>query len=270
MYQPFVLLVIGLLATVSAPDSEPRTTTAPKPVAAAKKPATKAAARPAAVSAAAARTQRFLQRVNLAPLLRFNPASGTAGVMNGFYSYDYWRLEVVLTAVQRDAKNPGLYHVRGKSRRHRKVTPLSGTIRFTEVALLPRPSASDLPYQPWQPATVSGSFTLQETGGRRGTFSGDIDVDVAPDPERKVRVWCCAADNETRGGGILFEGQWRLGAERVPVIWKDDIFSLARNILTDFEIGSRDVEINRKYSRRGWDTYWENEEWWAERPVARR
>lgn len=274
MHQAFFLVVAGFLAAASTAIPVPTGGEQPTAV----KPAAKATPKPGAAvkpqpktapSPAASKAQAFFRRVNLAPLLRFNPAEGSSAVMNGFYSYEYWRLEFVLLSVKRDAKQPNVYHVRGKSRLKRRVTPFSGTITLTGYAALPKPNLYDLPYQPWRPATVSGTFAFRETSGRRGVFSGQVDMDVAPDRDRQVRSWCCSPDNETRGGGILFEGQWRSGKEQVPVIWKDDLFGLARQILTDFEIGSRDVEINHKYARKGWDTYWENEEWWAESPVAR-
>ncbi|KAA9327512.1 hypothetical protein F0P96_16145 [Hymenobacter busanensis] len=275
MYQPFVLVVAGLLAAAptlpAAPNRAETPATSKKPVVrpVRKAPAVVAKTKAASVNALSSRKMAFFKRVNVAPLLRFNAAEGN-NIFNGFYSYDYWRLEFVLTSVKRDSEHPNVYYVRGKSRHHRKVTPFSGTITFTDYLALAKPNTSDLPHQPWQAATISGTFAFQEAGGRRGTFSGEVDMDIAPDKERGVQTWCCAADNETRGGGILFEGQWRSGKEQVPVIWKDNIFGLARQILTDFEIGERDVHINRKYAARGWDTYWENEEWWAEKPLARR
>jgi len=41
-------------------------------------------------------------------------------------------------------------------------------------------------------------------------------------------------------------------------------------VLTRFGLGDRSGNINRKYARVGWDTYWKNEEWWVEKQLARR
>ena len=53
-----------------------------------------------------------------------------------------------------------------------------------------------------------------------------------------------------------------------PVIWAADLFRFANDILKDFSIGERDVEINKQYRSLGWDDFYENNEWWnkAEKP----
>ena len=33
-------------------------------------------------------------------------------------------------------------------------------------------------------------------------------------------------------------------------------------------IGARDAHINPRYARVGWNTYWQNDEWWVEKQIA--
>jgi hypothetical protein len=53
-----------------------------------------------------------------------------------------------------------------------------------------------------------------------------------------------------------------------PVIFAADLFRFANDILKDFSMGEREVEINKQYQNLGWKDIWENEEWWtkAEKP----
>ena len=62
------------------------------------------------------------------------------------------------------------------------------------------------------------------------------------------------------------EGTWTnyKTAEVKPIICALDLFMFANDILEDFSYGEREIEINENYRKLGWDTYWENDEWWSE------
>lgn len=55
----------------------------------------------------------------------------------------------------------------------------------------------------------------------------------------------------------------------VPAVWKQGV-AVTRQVLTRFKIGERDAHINPRYVRVGWNTYWQNEEWRAEKQVVKR
>ncbi|UOQ71238.1 hypothetical protein [Hymenobacter cellulosilyticus] len=42
---------------------------------------------------------------------------------------------------------------------------------------------------------------------------------------------------------------------------------MADELLGDFNVGGRIVEVNPKYARYGWNEYYENEEWWTTAPA---
>ena len=67
------------------------------------------------------------------------------------------------------------------------------------------------------------------------------------------------------------EGTWTSYTKKdmvKPFIIADDFFAVANGIIKDFSYGEREVEINPKYRSLGWETLWENDEWWheAEKP----
>jgi hypothetical protein len=73
------------------------------------------------------------------------------------------------------------------------------------------------------------------------------------------------------GGGYRMDGTWTSYVKKdlvKPVILAHDLFRFANDILKDFSYGEREVEINPKYRSLGWESFWENDEWWneAEKP----
>jgi hypothetical protein len=46
--------------------------------------------------------------------------------------------------------------------------------------------------------------------------------------------------------------------------------AVTHQVMKRFDIGERGSHINPKYARVGWNSFWENKEWWADGQVARR
>jgi hypothetical protein len=232
-------------------------------------------AAPGAVLPNAAR-QALLARTNLGRLWQHQPQSGPEDVLNGCFGYDGRRLEFVFTSVQADAKSPGRYLVAGKFRCYGDITPFRGSIEVQQVQRLPADVAVygadyELSHEPTYCAT--GGFALQATSrhGLGGQFSGRIALDFQITRSQRAVLMENTANATTRNGGLLFDGGWRddPAGETLPAVWKQGI-AVTRQVLSRFEIGSRDVEINPKYARVGWNTFWKNEEWWVEKSMARR
>lgn len=208
-------------------------------------------------------------------LWRHKPMGSTEDVLNGYYGSDFQRLEFVFTSVQADAKTPGRYLVAGKFRCYGEVTPFRGSVALQQVQRL----ANDAKvYRNGREAAeptycATGRFALQSTTrrGLGGQFSGRVALDFQLTPEQRPELASNTDNLGTRWGGLLFDGNWRetAGAEPVPVLWKQGM-AVTRQVLSRFEIGNRDIEINPRYARVGWDSYWKNDEWWAERKVAKR
>ena len=213
---------------------------------------------------------------------------------NGFYGPDHYRIEMALTDVRRDEREPGLYHVRGKSRYKKIITPFAGTVRFTQLIDQPGFSERDqaeltasgvaeeeLPTVVAQQPnyfTALGTFELAEDSTHRGagTYRGQVALDYFVDQETgDLFIESLDQRNSrhrtgTQGGGVKYEGTWtsQTTGKTNPVVWVDNIFGYAPepHIFNDFLIGERDVDFNPKYAKLGWNHYWENDEWWAESP----
>lgn len=262
----FLLLVAPVLllgASRPAPSGPPRTTPAAAPLAA-----------PGAVLPNAVRNS-LLARTNLGRLWQHQPQAGPEDVLNGCFGYDEQRLEFVFTTVQPDAHSPGRYRVAGKFRCYGDITPFRGSIEVQQVQRLPTDVAvydnhglSEVPTY-----CATGCFALQATSrqGLGGRFTGRLALDFQLTPSRRAVLMENTANPATRNGGLLFEGSWAdgPGPDTTPAVWKQGI-AVTRQVLSRFEIGSRDVEINPKYARVGWNNFWKNEEWWVEKQIARR
>lgn len=230
---------------------------------------------PGAVLPNAARNA-LLARANLGRLWHHQPRAGTEDVLNGCFGYDGRRLEFVFTTVQADAKSPGRYLVAGKFRCYGDVTPFRGSIELQQVQRLPADVAvyadGDVSKAPTYCA--SGSFALQATNshGLGGQFAGRVALDFQLKPDGRAELMTYTENPATHKGGLLFDGQWREDATTettVPALWKQGL-AVTNQVLTRFDMGDRSGSINPKYARVGWNSLWKNDEWWAEKPVARR
>ncbi|MDB5235530.1 MAG: hypothetical protein JWR44_2523 [Hymenobacter sp.] len=224
-----------------------------------------------------ARRNALLARTNLGRLWQHKPTAGTEDVLNGCFGYDGRRLEFVFTTVQADAKSPGRYLVAGKFRCYGDVTPFRGSIELQQVQRLPadiKVITADYDVSTAPTYCATGGFALRATSshGLGGQFTGRIALDFQLSPSSQRAYLMENTENPaTRNGGLLFDGSWRPEAagESVPVVWKQGI-AVTHQVMTRFEIGDRDAHINPKYACVGWNTYWKNDEWWAEKQVARR
>lgn len=232
-------------------------------------------AAPGAVLPNAAR-QALLASTNLGRLWQHQRQSGTEDVLNGCFGYDGRRLEFVFTIVQPDAHSPGRYLVAGKFRCYGDVTPFRGSIELQQVQRLPadvRVITPDYEVSTAPTYCATGAFALQATSrhGLGGQFTGRVALDFQLPPGRRAVLMENTTNPATRNGGLLFEGRWAdgPGSETTPVLWKQGI-AVTREVLTRFEIGERDAHINPKYARVGWNNFWKNDEWWAERQIAQR
>lgn len=222
-----------------------------------------------------ARCQALLARTDLGQFWRHRPQAGTSDVLNGCYGDDGRRIEFIFTSALADASKPGRYAVAGKFRCYGVVTPFRGSVVLTQVRRLP---AGSLPYASGTEAVApaycaTGRFALRATNsnGMGGYFDGRVALDFQPAPNHKATLLEYTSNATTRHGGLLFEGNWRELAtdEPVPVVWKQGM-AVTHDVLARFDIGERGPSINPKYRRVGWDSYWDNDEWWLNAPVAKR
>ncbi|MBJ6110293.1 hypothetical protein JAO73_14815 [Hymenobacter sp. BT523] len=238
-------------------------------------PAPAALAAPGAILSNAAR-QALLARANLGKLWQHQPQSGTEDVLNGCFGYDGRRLEFVFTTVQPDAKSPGRYRVAGKFRCYGDVTPFRGSIELQQVQRLTAEQAgyyeNDKTQAPIYCATGSFALRASSSAGLGGQFSGRVALDFKLPPGHRPELAIYTHDPATRNGGLLFDGEWREDAAAetaVPALWKQGT-AVTRQVLARFDIGERNAFVNPKYARVGWNDFWKNDEWWAERQLARR
>lgn len=191
----------------------------------------------------------------------------------GFYGADRYKIEFYFAEVTKDEKDPFLYHIVGKNRHKKVVTDFKGTLRVDSLAQITDPNldteeVSDMGVQ--RIYSAGGSFTLAEDSLSKysGRFTGHHKMDFASYDKAPTEIWFFS-DTPNKGSGIRYDGVWtsyKTGKSK-PVIWSKDLFRFANDILKEFSIGERDVEINEKYRSLGWDNFWENDEWWAESKV---
>ncbi|MFN8353536.1 MAG: hypothetical protein U0Y10_03745 [Spirosomataceae bacterium] len=214
-------------------------------------------------------TLKILKQYNLASLWA-NPdtAFADANRFDGFYGTDHYRIEMFFSEVRQDTELPHTFYVKGKSRFKKNITPFSGEIKVESISILKDPNIAMDDMDAQQVYTLKGSFQLKEDSTRQGSgiFAGNVFMDFSVSKTEEPQLWFFTPSTAAQGGGFKFQGNWTSNKTQAskPVIWAKDLFMFANNILKNFSIGERDVEINPKYRHLGWDNYWEFEEWWVD------
>jgi hypothetical protein len=217
----------------------------------------------------AADVQMLLTQHDLAGLWALQKRE-SAAVYNGFYGPDHYRIEMYFASVTRDSLRPDQLLITGKSRYKKNITSFSGTVTIDSVAALrviEKPGDPEVQLGTERRYLAVGHFMLREDAqvAGAGQFAGKLMMDFNVDQEGDLSL-DYFLDTPTRHGGFVFEGEWRSyqTGKAKPVLWADAFFSVADNVLKDFDIGEREVDINPKYRHLGWDTFWTDEEWWNE------
>ncbi|MBJ6110294.1 hypothetical protein JAO73_14820 [Hymenobacter sp. BT523] len=217
--------------------------------------------------------------------------------LQGFFGPDHYRFALAFTSVQRDARHPEVYHVRGKCRYRKNIRPFEGTLTVRQVADLDAPwdydeftpqqqdstlteaAANDSAEAQYErarqlshPYTLRAELAIQEAAApNSGVFRGEavlnfhvasrgrLDYVTAPFVHKGVPA---------NGSEMLVHGARRnLTTREVKTfVVAADVFAAAPEVYKDFGIGDRGGEVNPKYAKLGWNEVWENDEWWAASP----
>ncbi|TGE24094.1 hypothetical protein E5K00_02445 [Hymenobacter aquaticus] len=248
------LLIALLLALLFSPASSPP-----------KSPTRKAATTPAASSAG------LLRKFNLVPLWLVSARPAEAQTMLGCMGPQYRPFDLVFEKVRRDAKNPALYHVQGKSRERERLLPFRGTIMLSAIqkARAPYPLASFKAAAHYQAA---GTFRLVEDPAEEGAgvFSGKVVITFSQTPtglayQPSTPYWW---NENSTGEGSTFTSRWtsKTHPAAIQLVWATNFMNIAHHVMEQFNLWERGPEINPKYARVGWSSYWQNDEWWADAP----
>ncbi|UOQ96579.1 hypothetical protein MUN81_15175 [Hymenobacter sp. 5317J-9] len=219
----------------------------------------------------------LLQNFDLAPLWAADTAfSDGYPTMVGFLGHDHYSVSLLFDEVARDINQPQLFHVRGRDRFHKIITPFEGTIQIQRIADFDSCYVQAPEEDSARVYTASAVFTFKQAKQRQGAgvFSGQAFLDFyitnkgyCRTPE-VVMGGIIDKHTPTKGSGRLLRGAWTgYGTgDSKPFLVANDLFVIAPEVYSDFGVGDRGTQVNPKYAKQGWTDYWENEEWWAASP----
>ncbi|PJJ60735.1 hypothetical protein [Hymenobacter chitinivorans] len=247
----FVSLLLTLLFGLASPPPTPpaRTAAAPAP----------------------AHAATLFRRFNLASLWLVSARPAEAQTMLGCMGPQYRPFNLVFEKVRRDAKNPALYHVQGKSRERERILPFSGTITLTSLKKVNIPTYTGKEqFKSLGHYQANGHFRFVENAAEEGagTFTGQLAISFSRTANGlayrpKQSYWW---DEGSAGEGSKFTSIWTSPAHpaAIKLVWASNFMEIAGSVMERFNIGERGPNINRKYRQVGWSSFWENEEWWAQ------
>jgi hypothetical protein len=202
---------------------------------------------------------------------------------NGFFGKDRYRIEFFIADIKRDSLNVNIYHVKGKNRHKKMITPFEGVIRFKDIASFSDPNLDNTVVENMAVENLfatSGDFEFREDSKAKfsGVFKGTIKMEFSKQTEvgeyamSPYNLWYYSDQLPSEGAGYRFDGAWTSytdANDTKEVIWAQDIFRFANNILKDFSYGERDVTINEAYRHLGWQEIFDMDEWWndAKKPT---
>jgi hypothetical protein len=269
----------GLLAACQ-PQAKPEKNASAAPAASAQASAPNAAQTSAVLVVeksvtSAAPAQGFLAANDLAPLWqadydrKANDGSRPI-ILDGFYGDEHRHIAVMLERVRRDAAQPNVFQVQGRTRYKKNITPFEGTITVSGLkplkAVLDLDSAAEATARAY---TATARFVLREdpAANGAGTYQGTALMDFYRLASGKLELVQIMPDPDlpTGGGGLLFRGEWASNrtARRQAVAFATYPQAVLPDALNDLYIGERGEILNPKYARLDWSEAWENEEWWA-------
>jgi hypothetical protein len=219
------------------------------------------------------------------------PAGGYQSALDGFFGTNPQRLSLALIKITRDSMRPGLFHVIGKSRFKKQISNFDGVLQITSLAdyydqgsLLTQGEDTFI-----QDTTERGqgdiinakaysaaaTFRFQSTSlPATYALTGRALLDFWVTDKGKIgRLYspcegCVDNKSPSKGSSLLLQGNWLDSSANKPKAFSvsRDVFFISGSLIEDFGIGDRGAQVNPKYAKLGWNTYWENDEWWADTP----
>jgi hypothetical protein len=193
--------------------------------------------------------------------------------VNGFFGEDRYRIEFLFTEVKQDENDPTLYYIKGKNRHKKVISLFEGKMKLNQLRSFIDPNLNTEEVDAMgvrENYTAQGLFELNETDKTSpysGAFKGNMKMEFSLQDDGVANLWYYSTGLPSGGAGYRFDGNWASYTDPTkvkPIIWAADIFRIGNDILKDFSVGERDVEINETYRNLGWDNFWENDEWWTD------
>jgi hypothetical protein len=194
--------------------------------------------------------------------------------MEGFYGPTHYRISFYFSKVERDAKQPNLFHVKGLDRYKKVITPFVGTITVQTVQPFTKEMFVDADSTA-QAFTAAGRFEFLEDPATKGAgkYYGKALLDFYIDQQGHLNhaLALVGADeykNPTKGCGLLFSGNQisNKTGQRNAVAFANFYGAVVPQEIKKLGLGDRSEEVNPNLAKLGWNEAWENDEWWAKSP----
>jgi len=191
---------------------------------------------------------QYLDSIKTSDLSRFLLSSEHISE-NGIIGSKYRRIQVHIHSVSKDKNNPLKYHIKGKSKVVNNITIFSGIIKFVDAVKIKAAEAEDS-----HTVIAAGKYKFSEPTdlAHSGVFEGTLKLQLYYNfKDKKLSL---APDLGQDGySNRTFAGTWQDYKTKniLKCIW-----GLGRLPFTDdFDIGTGEMYINKKYEHMGWKSF---------------
>jgi len=194
----------------------------------------------------------LISRYNISQLWLKNSKDNN---QNGIIGKNYKRIRIHFSKVIKDSLNPLIYWAWGKSKVGNNICDFKG--RFKIIKILRYPKDSEIPGG----GEIFGSYKLNEdssqsySGSFKGIFNSTYNIDTA-----KSKIYLDESMSIADGySNNVFVGTWTeyKNGNQKKCIWSDYRLPYC----FDFDEGTGEMYVNKKYEKNGWKSFNDNSEY---------
>lgn len=188
----------------------------------------------------------------------------TANPVFGFYGEDRYKIDYYIASTKVDPSKPFRILITGQTKYKKNIRDIQGYFDVEAVAINTNDSGGaqlNINY------CVKGKFHFDETNEAKpvGFYDGEWIADVSEIENEIHELEFGIPDKPfALGNELLLSGHWQNGTKEIskPLCFSQNIIAVGADIFKAFTYGERDVSLNEAFASKGWNDYYENNEWW--------
>lgn len=184
--------------------------------------------------------------------------------ISGFYGKDKYKIDYHISSTKVNPSQPSRILISGLTKYKKNIRSIHGYFEMDAAAINSKDKGDD---QLNTNYCVKGHFHFDETFGEKnvGTYDGTWIADISEiDNDIHSLEFTIPENSFAFENLLLLSGNWQNANKDMTkqLCFSQNISAVGADIFKAFSYGDRDVSINEAFASKGWNEYYENEEWW--------